>query len=169
MNNHEGFKMGNFRNSFLMLCSVMSLVLANTSFAANEPPRTIVGYSSELSVRPGDTIDFMVNAVDGGSYKADLVRVINGESVTKYADQFKGEHTPSSFEGTYEGTPQDLNLGSYIQVGDTLTLDQLESFTVSGWIYPVFDAVGYEPPDLDNPDLFHPPSLTMAPSILRGI
>jgi hypothetical protein len=36
---------------------------------------------------------------------------------------------------------------------------------VSGWVYPVFDPTAYEPPDLENPDPFHPPSLTMAPLI----
>ncbi|AXI45551.1 hypothetical protein C1J03_05585 [Sulfitobacter sp. SK012] len=45
-------------------------------------------------------------------------------------------------------------------------MDKLDSFTVSGWIYPVFDTVGYEPPDLENPDPFHPPTLTMAPEIV---
>jgi N,N-dimethylformamidase len=133
---------------------------------AQEPARTIVGYSSELSVRPGDTVDFMVNSVNGEPYQADLVRVINGESQSIYGDQFKVEYAPSSFEGTYEGKPQALNLGSYIQVGDTSALDQLESFTVSGWIYPVFDTVSYEPPDLENPDPFHPPTLTYAPEIV---
>jgi hypothetical protein len=70
--------MNNFRNCLLMLCCVMSLVFANSSFATDEPKRTIVGYSSELSVRPGDTIDFKVNSVGGEEYEADLVRVING-------------------------------------------------------------------------------------------
>ena len=155
-----------FRNCFLMLCCITSLVLANTSFAANEPPRTIVGYSSELSVRPGDTVDFMVNSVGGEKYDADLVRVINGESRSIYGGQFKVEYTKSSFERTYDGSQQELNLGSYIHVGNTAALDQLESFTVSGWIYPVFDPTGYTPPDLENPDPFHPPTLTMAPLIV---
>jgi hypothetical protein len=158
--------MGYFRNCFLMLCCVMGLVLANTSFAAKEPPRTIVGYSSELSVRPGDTIDFKVNSIGGEKYDADLVRVINGESRSIYGDQFKVEYTKSSFERSYEGSQQELNLGSYIQVENTAALDRLESFTVSGWIYPVFDPTGYTPPDLENPDPFHPPTLTMAPLIM---
>jgi N,N-dimethylformamidase len=138
---------------------------ADKSPAADEPPRTVVGYSSELSVRAGDNIDFKVNSTSGGSYDADLVRVINGESQSIYGDQFKVEYTPSSFEGRYEGSRQELNLGSYIHVENTAAFDQLESITVSGWIYPVFDPTGYEPPDLENPDPFHPPTLTMAPLI----
>ena len=155
-----------WRLSPLKAVSLGLVLFASASASvAQEPARTIVGYSSELSVRAGDTVEFMVNAVDGGSYKADLVRVINGDSQSIYGDQFKVEYTPSSFEGAYEGKPQALNLGSYIQVNDTSALDQLKSFTVSGWVYPVFDTVGYEPPDLENPDPFHPPTLTMAPAI----
>jgi N,N-dimethylformamidase len=156
--------------TFRVLLGTISalVILATTSqpVLAQEAPRTIVGYSSELSVRPGDKVDFMVNASNGGSYKADLVRVINGDSRSIYGDQFKVEYTPSAFEGTYEGTRQELNLGSYIQIENTSALDRLESFTVSGWIYPVFDTVAFEPPDLENPDPFHPPALTIAPQIL---
>jgi N,N-dimethylformamidase len=148
------------------ISTIVILATASQPVLAQEAPRTIVGYSSELSVRAGDKIDFMVNAVNGGSYKADLVRVINGESQSIYGDQFKVKYTPSAFEGAYEGTRQELNLGSYIQIDKTSAFDRLESFTVSGWIYPVFDTVGYEPPDLENPDPFHPPTLTMAPAIV---
>lgn len=135
-----------FRNSVLVLCCTISLVQADRTLAADEPRRTIVGYSSELSVRARDTIEFKVNSTEGGSYEADLVRVINGESQSIYGDQFKVEYTASSFEGKYVGGRQELNLGSYIHVENTAAFDQLESFTVSGWIYPVFDPMGYEPP-----------------------
>jgi hypothetical protein len=64
--------MNYLRNCLLTLCCVSSLVLANTSFAANEAPRTIVGYSSELSVRPGDTIEFQANSIGDEKYDADL-------------------------------------------------------------------------------------------------
>jgi N,N-dimethylformamidase len=158
------------RNRLAFVATVAALgASAGPLHAEDEAPapRTLVGYSSELSVRPGDTVDFMVNAEDGGAYTADLVRVINGESQSIYGDQFKLEHTPSSFEGTYEGSRQKLNLGSYVHVDNTAALDQLESFTVSGWIYPTFDPSTFEPPDLENPDPFHPPSLTMAPAIIN--
>jgi len=143
----------------------MALLQAGNALAADETPRTLVGYSSELSVRAGENVDFKVNSIDGGSYEADLVRVINGDSQSIYGDQFKVEYTASSFEGKYAGVAQELNLGSYIHVENTTAFDDLESFTVSGWVYPVFDPTGYEPPDLENPDPFHPPTLTMAPSI----
>jgi hypothetical protein len=111
-------KIGNFS---LVSISFLTLIQISFPVAADEPPRTLIGYSSEWSVRPGDTVDFMVNSINGEPYKADLVRVINGESQSIYGDQFKVEYTSSSFEGSYEGTPQALNLGSYIHVADTGT------------------------------------------------
>jgi len=150
----------------VFLCLQFLLASAVQAESVEEPERTLIGYSSELTVRIGDTVEFMVNALHGGSYKADLVRVINGESQTIYGDQFKLEYTPSSFEDTYAGVRQELNLGSYVHVQNSAQLDHLQSFTVSGWIYPVFDPTTFVPPDLENPDPFHPPSLTMAPKIL---
>jgi hypothetical protein len=44
-----------FRKLLLVLCGTMSLMQAELLLAADEAPRTIVCYSSELSVRPGDT------------------------------------------------------------------------------------------------------------------
>jgi N,N-dimethylformamidase len=157
--------MNYFRIYFLVLCCVMSLVLANTSFATDEPKRTIVGYSSELTTRPGDSIEFMVTALKGGTYEADLVRVVNGDNLSRYKDQFKVVRVDSSFAGNYTGANQPLNSGSYVHVEDASALDGLKSFTVAAWIFPTFDPSDYEPPDLDNIDPFSPPSLNIAESI----
>jgi N,N-dimethylformamidase len=128
--------------------------------------RTLIGYSSELSVRPGDTIEFMVNAVNGGQYQADLVRIINGESVSRYGDLFELAEIEAPFAGEYQGSRQPLNLGSYIHVDDAGVLDRESSFTVGAWIYPVFDPTSYEPPDLDNVVAFEEPTVTIAPLIV---
>ena len=128
--------------------------------------RVLIGYSSELSVRPGDKVEFMVNSLTPGSYEADLVRVINGESQSKYGHLFKLEDVNAPFAGKYAGEKQPLNPGSYVHVEKPHQLDSLKDFTVGAWIYPVFDPSGYTPPDLDNLDPFHPPTLTLAPTIL---
>lgn len=128
--------------------------------------RTIIGYSSELTVRPGDTVAYMVSVIGGGSYEADLVKVINGDSLSRYAKMFKVEPVKAPFARKYKGAEQPLNLGSYVQVKNTGPLDKLNSFTVSAWIYPTFDPTEYEPPDLENPDPFFPPTLNIAPLIL---
>ena len=152
----------------LMAISTVPAFAANSATDASdvEAPRTLVGYSSELSVRAGDPIKFMVNAINGGTYQADLVRVINGESRSIYGDLFEVKNVVSSFEGEYQGIPQPLNMGSYIHVENAKALDKLNSFTVGAWIYPVFDPSEFVPPDLENPDPFHPPTLTLAPKIL---
>ena len=156
-------------NHTLAVAAAIAFLCGSLAFAAKpaaDPARTLVGYASELTLRPGDTTKFMVNAVNGGSYKADLVRVINGESRSKYGDLFKLKPVTASFEGNYEGLQQPLNLGSYIHVENTQVFDELSSFTIGAWIYPVFDPTEYTPPDLENPDPFHPPTLTIAPLIL---
>jgi len=143
----------------------MIMVQAGHSPAAGKYQRSIIGYSSELSLRPGDSVDFMVSAPDGGFYQADLVRVINGDMHSRYKDQFKVVPVEAAFAGTYEGKAQALNLGSYVHVEDASALDSLESFTVAAWIFPTFDPSEYEPPDLDNIDPFSPPTLNVAESV----
>ncbi|MBA1446736.1 MAG: LamG domain-containing protein [Chromatiales bacterium] len=130
--------------------------------AEKAPERSIIGYAAPLSVRPGDKVDFMANVISGGTYKADLVRVVNGDSLSRYKEHFKVDPVKASFAGSYEGKKQPLNLGSYIQVEASKTLDELESFTASAWIFPTFTPSEYVAPDFENPDPFHPPTLTVA-------
>jgi len=130
--------------------------------------RSIVGYSSDLTVRPGDTLDFKVSVLGGGAYTADLVQIVNGDSHSRYSDMFDVREVQADFAGRYAGTEQALNLGSYIDVENTGVLDDLQSFTVGAWIFPSFDPTEYVPPDLDNPDPFYPPTLNIAPLILEA-
>jgi hypothetical protein len=65
-----------FTSSILSLCFILSLVQADTALAADDSRRTIVGYSSELSVRAGDKIDFKVNSTGGERYDALLPRKV---------------------------------------------------------------------------------------------
>ena len=143
----------------------MALMLSSQSSASDPGPRTIIGYSSVHTVRPGDTVDFMVNAVDGGEYQAGLVRIINGDYLTVYKEHFKVVDVEAPFAGQYTGMEQKLDLGSYVEVPASQKLDGLQSFTVSAWVYPTFDPTEYVAPDLENPDPFLPPSLTTAETI----
>ena len=104
-----------------VLLSTVSIVLIPTSIIAGE--RTLVGYSSELSARPGDTVEFMVSALQGGEYEADLVRVINGDNLSVYKDKFEMRAVDAPFAGRYEGKARELNLGSYVHVEDASALD----------------------------------------------
>lgn len=127
--------------------------------------RTLLGYSSELTVRPGQTLDFFVSDFSGEGFQADLVKVINGDAVTRYRDLFEVIPIASAFEGHYPGQKQLLDLGSYIEV-ENPTLPT-KSFTVGAYIYPTFNPETYEAPDLDNIDPLHPPSLNIGQRVKR--
>lgn len=156
----------------LSLSGLISILLVTfsqtTPLQAGEkaPGRSIIGYAAPLSVRPGDKVDFMANVIGGGTYKADLVRVVNGDSLSRYKEHFRVDPVDAPFAGSYEGKEQPLNLGSYVQVEAGKTLDELKSFTISAWVFPTFTPSEYVAPDLENPDPFHPPTLTIAASIV---
>ena len=40
----------------------------------------ITGYSNRFSVRPGDSISFHINAEEGESFEAEIVRLIHGDT-----------------------------------------------------------------------------------------
>ncbi len=152
----------------LMVLGLFWLALASQFVSADQKvKRTIIGYSSELTVRPGDSVEFMVSALGGGSYTADLVRVINGDKLSRYRNMFRVEPVDVPFAGRYDGIEQPLDLGSYVQVDNTAALDKLKSFTVGAWIFPVFDPTEYTPPDLENIDPLFPPTLNIGPLILH--
>ena len=151
------------RPYFLALLFVILIV---GSAGAQITERSLAGYSSDMTVRPGDTVDFKVSVIGGGAYTADLVRIINGDSHSRYADQFAVMPVAADFAGKYDGSEQPLNLGSYVHVANVGALDDLQSFTVGAWIFPSFDPTAYEPPNLENPDPFYPPTLNIAPLIL---
>jgi N,N-dimethylformamidase len=127
--------------------------------------RTLIGYASKLTVRPGDTLKFMVNSVGGASYHADLVRIVNGDALSRYRDEFEVRPIAAPFSGKHDGMEQELNLGSYIELAETGPLDGLKDFTVAGWMYPTFDPNEYQEPDLENPDPFYPPGLDIGKTV----
>ena len=128
--------------------------------------RTIIGYGSDWTVRPGDTLDIMVSTLDQArTFSASLVKVVNGDDLTRYHDLLSLPEVEATFADEYQGQVQHLNLGSYVQVENTKKLDKLKSFTVAAWIYPTFDPTEYTPPDLNNIDPFSPPTLNIASSI----
>ncbi len=111
---------------------------AAASQHASGPKRTLVGYGSRLSCRPGDQIEFKVSSLGGEGYKADLVQIINGDKLSRYKDRFDLRPVESDFAGEYEGAKQPLNNGSYVEVADAGALDGLGSFTVGAYIFPTF-------------------------------
>ena len=124
-----------------MLSATAATTMVKQAAAAQQetgPERTLVGYGSRLSCRPGDRVEFKVSALKGGSYEADLVRIFNGDKLSRYKDRFDLRPVEAEFAGQYDGIPQPLNNGSYVEIANASALDSLNSFTVGAYIFPTF-------------------------------
>jgi hypothetical protein len=74
---------------FLFLVQLVSFSQVAPLHAAEKVlDRTIIGYAAPLTVRPGGKVDFMASAIGGGTYEANRVRVVNGDSVRRYSEHF---------------------------------------------------------------------------------
>lgn len=71
----------------------------------------LLGYTDRLSVRPGDTIRFMVSC-DQPSYRSQLVRVIHGDT-NPAGPGFRQEVVASSIDSLRPGKHEDIRAGSY--------------------------------------------------------
>ena len=128
--------------------------------------RTLISYTSDTTVRPGDTVDVMVSTIGNTDpFSARLVKVINGDDLSTYYKHFKVNPVKSDVDGKYDGTTQPLNLGSYINIAETKKLDKLADFSIGAWIFPTFDPSEYTAPDLENIDPFSPPTLSIAKDV----
>ena len=104
----------NAKSLFIVLVVIAFFHVPLESRAAE---RTLIGYASPMTVRPGDTVAFKVNTVtQAAAYEADLVKIINGDSISRYGDLFEMRPVEAPFAGKYDGIVQDLNVGSYIEV-----------------------------------------------------
>ncbi|MEX1108262.1 MAG: hypothetical protein WEC00_05060, partial [Dongiaceae bacterium] len=97
--------------------------------------RRLVAYADKLSAHPGERVKFMVNALGGGDYRADIVRLRCGDLNPKGA-AFKETIVDSSIAGTYKGRRQEIKAGSCAIVDDDARLSGLSSFTLSAYIWP---------------------------------
>ena len=100
----------------------------------------ITGYGDEISVRPGETIKFMVSC-EMPDYQADIVRLICGDTNPK-GPGFKEELIETSVSKRYEGRRQAIHAGSYAIVQSNSVLERLESFSVQAMIWPTTPAKG---------------------------
>ena len=77
----------------------------------------ITGYSDEISVRPGETISFMVSC-EMSSYQADIVRLICGDTNPE-GPGYKEELVETPVSKSYQGRHQDIHAGSYAVMSRT--------------------------------------------------
>ncbi|MDP9258358.1 MAG: LamG domain-containing protein, partial [Actinomycetota bacterium] len=80
-------------------------------------PATIHGYADRLSVAPGEPIEFKVSTDVAGSYRADVVRLIHGDT-NPAGPGFKERVVDSPANGEYEGRYQPVHSGSHVTVFD---------------------------------------------------
>ena len=94
----------------------------------------IVGYSDHFSIKPNQTMRFMVSS-RSPSYQATLVRLRHTDR-NPAGPGFKTELVESSFAGGYCGFEQDIYTGSYVEVLPHKSMALSSGFTVEAWIYP---------------------------------
>ncbi len=146
LNSDQLSRRGFLKASMSMAASPAMLGAAATTVATKaaaqqaEPglERTLIGYPSRLSCRPGDRVEFKVSAFNNDSFEADLVRIFNADNLSVYKDRFELRPVEADFAGTYDGIAQPLNNGSYVEVLDASALDGLNSFTVGAYVLPTF-------------------------------
>ena len=102
----------------------------------------ITGYSNRFSVRPGDSISFHINAEEGESFEAEIVRLIHGDT-NPAGPGYKEELIESDVGGTYQGIHQPLMSGSYIVVPHDDVLN-VQSFSLCAYIFPTTPHVDTE-------------------------
>jgi len=97
--------------------------------------RTLFGYSDRISVRPGETIRFMVSSLNDRPYHADIARLICGDD-SPVGPGFKETPVTTAIDGEYAGRMQPIHDGSYVIVPRAPVLDGLTSFTLQAIIWP---------------------------------
>jgi N,N-dimethylformamidase len=97
--------------------------------------KQIMGYSDKISVRPGETIKFMVSCEKRASYKARIVQIIHGDTNPE-GPGYKERAIESAVDGTYEGRKQHIHAGSYAVIDNHQAFDRLSSFSIQAMIWP---------------------------------
>jgi N,N-dimethylformamidase len=94
----------------------------------------ITGYADRLSVAPGETIEFKISSEQPGTYRADVVKLVNGDS-NPAGPGFR-EMPGDKINGEYPARRQETDPGSYVLVDDGHALALAEAFTIHAFICP---------------------------------
>ncbi len=101
---------------------------------------TITGYADRISVRPGETIAFMVNC-EHPSYRADIVQLTCADN-SPSGPGFKERVVRTPASRRHKGRRQVIHAGSYAIVDSRPLLESLASFTVQAMIWPTTPGKG---------------------------
>ena len=96
----------------------------------------LFGYADKISVKPGDTAQFHVNADGTDIAEAQLVRLIHGDQHPS-GPGFVEEEIDCAANGVWQVEKQYTQVGSFLEVADPLRKLALEgSLTLFGFIHP---------------------------------
>jgi N,N-dimethylformamidase len=98
-------------------------------------PTTIHGYADRLSVAPGERIELKVSCEEPGRYRADVVRLIHGDT-NPAGPGFKEEVLDTEASGEYDGRFQATDAGSCVVVEDGGALALSGPFTLHAFVMP---------------------------------
>jgi N,N-dimethylformamidase len=103
----------------------------------------LFGYANKISVKPGETIDFHVNADGTTIAEAQLVRLVHGDEHPT-GPGFKEEEIACSDNGMWSVGKQYTQIGSFLQVADPQGYLALAgSLTIFGFIHPGLAESGF--------------------------
>lgn len=97
--------------------------------------KTLAGYRDKISVRPGDTVRFMVHSSDGAAYQADLVRIVHGSREDGAPGLVLEEHR-SNFAGEKNGQIQPLVCGSCAYMESDIAVVASADFSFGCAVFP---------------------------------
>src|SRR5476649_1353636 len=103
----------------------------------------LFGYTDKISVKPGDTVQFHVNADGTGIAEAQLVRLIHGDQHPS-GPGFIEEEIGCAANGIWRVEKQYTQVGSFLEVADPQRELALEgSLTLCAFIHPIWPNVGH--------------------------
>lgn len=95
----------------------------------------IHGYCDVPSVAPGERVQFYVSSDDAGSYRADIVRLVHGDT-NPAGPGFKEEVVDTAVNGEYPARFQPTYAGSHILVEDGGRLHATQGLTLHVFVQP---------------------------------
>lgn len=107
-------------------------------------PKPIVGYADQVSVAPGESVNFMVSLDGASTFEAQVVRLIHGD-LHGAGPGFKEEEIAApATNGTYAGFKQDTYPGSCVEIDASAKLDGLTSMTAQVLVWATTPDLGRE-------------------------
>jgi N,N-dimethylformamidase len=93
---------------------------------------SILGYTSEISVAPGEALTCHVSAENDQRYQARVVRIVNGDC-NPLGPGFQVVHVPTSIDGWYDGRRQRTDAGSFMVVRNLTGMASTFTFVANIW------------------------------------